>query len=100
MTCQRFHTVSRMRENCTYGSMRGRTYPAGASRSTLHPLRPIEVVGTDFASSLSCGVSSTAAETVMDAVETGVGEIFRMGEEQERLIEQIDVELDASGTFE
>ena len=59
----------------------------------------IEVVGTDFASSLSCGVSSTAAETVMDAVETGVGEIFRMGEEQERLIEQIDVELDASGTF-
>ena len=32
-----FHTVSRMRENCTYGSMRGRTYPAGASRSTLHP---------------------------------------------------------------
>ena len=23
MTCQRFHTVSRMRENCTYGSMRG-----------------------------------------------------------------------------
>ena len=38
MTCQRFHTVSRMRENCTYGSMRGRTYPAGASRSTLHPI--------------------------------------------------------------
>ena len=29
-----------MRENCTYGSMRGRTYPAGASRSTLHPLPP------------------------------------------------------------
>ena len=27
MTCQRFHTVSRMRENCTYGSMRGRAYP-------------------------------------------------------------------------
>ena len=26
-----------MRENCTYGSMRGRTYPAGASRSTLLP---------------------------------------------------------------
>ena len=43
---------------------------------------------------------SSAAGTVMDAVETGVGEIFRMGEEQERLIEQIDVELDASGTFE
>ncbi len=36
MICQMFHTVSRMRENCTYGSMRGRTYPAGASRSTLH----------------------------------------------------------------
>ena len=33
-----FHTESRMREICTYGSMRGRTYPAGASRSTLHPL--------------------------------------------------------------
>ena len=37
MTCQRFHTVSRMRENCTYGSMRGRAYPAGASRPTLLP---------------------------------------------------------------
>ena len=36
--CQMFHTVSRMRENCMYGSMRGRTYPAGASRSTLHPI--------------------------------------------------------------
>ena len=36
--CQMFHTVSRMRENCTYGSMRGRTYPAGASRSTLPPM--------------------------------------------------------------
>ena len=23
MTCQMFHTESRMRENCTYGSMRG-----------------------------------------------------------------------------
>ena len=22
-----FHTESRMRENCTYGSMRGRAYP-------------------------------------------------------------------------
>ena len=40
MTCQRFHTVSRMRENCTYGSMRGRAYPAGASRPTLHPIDP------------------------------------------------------------
>ena len=38
MTCQSFHTVSRMRENCTYGSMRGRTYPAGASRPTLPPI--------------------------------------------------------------
>ncbi len=26
-----------MRENCTYGSMRGRAYPTGAFRSTLHP---------------------------------------------------------------
>ena len=26
-----------MRENCTYGSMRGRAYPMGALRSTLHP---------------------------------------------------------------
>ena len=32
-----------MRENCTYGSMRGRTFPAGASRSTLHPFVPIVV---------------------------------------------------------
>ena len=37
MTRYGFHTESRMRENCTYGSMRGRAYPAGASRSTLHP---------------------------------------------------------------
>ena len=37
MTCQMFHTESRMRENCTYGSMRGRAYPAGVSRSTLLP---------------------------------------------------------------
>ena len=41
MTCQRFHTVSRMRENCTYGSMRGQTYPAGASRPTLHTLERV-----------------------------------------------------------
>ena len=34
MTCQRFHTVSRMRENCTCGSMRGLTHPA----RRLHPL--------------------------------------------------------------
>ena len=27
-----------MLESCTYDSMRGRTYPAGASRSTLHPM--------------------------------------------------------------
>ena len=33
-----FHTESRMRENCTYGSMRGRAYPAGELRSTLHPI--------------------------------------------------------------
>ena len=32
-----FHTESRMRENCTYGSMRGRAHPTRASRSTLHP---------------------------------------------------------------
>ena len=44
MTRHGSHTVSRMRENCTYGSMRGRTYPAGASRPTLHPLRSLEVV--------------------------------------------------------
>jgi hypothetical protein len=24
-----FHTESRMRENCTYGSMRGRAFPTG-----------------------------------------------------------------------
>ena len=27
-----------MRENCTYGLTRGRAYPAGALRSTLHPM--------------------------------------------------------------
>ena len=31
-----FHTESRMRETCTYGSMRGADVPHGASRSTLH----------------------------------------------------------------
>ena len=30
------HTESRMREICTYGSMRGRAHPMGAFRSTLH----------------------------------------------------------------
>ena len=45
MTRHGSHTESRMRENCTYGSMRGRTYPAGASRPTLHPLRsPMNVL--------------------------------------------------------
>ena len=34
-----------MRENCTYGSMRGRTYPAGASRPTLHPYVPSRNMG-------------------------------------------------------
>ena len=48
MTCQMFHTESRMRENCTYGSMRGRTFPAGASRSTLHPLMPNRLYLTGF----------------------------------------------------
>ena len=37
MTRYGSHTESRMRENCTYGSMRGRAYPTGESRSTLHP---------------------------------------------------------------
>ena len=45
MICQMFHTVSRMRENCTYGSMRGRTYPAGAFRSTLRTCGRVRVVG-------------------------------------------------------
>ena len=54
MTCQRFHTVSRMRENCTYGSMRGRTYPAGASRPTLHPLRSRPLVWNSSTFSTSC----------------------------------------------
>ena len=48
MTCQRFHTVSRMRENCTYGSMRGRAYPAGASRSTLHSTYKELTYGVDI----------------------------------------------------
>ncbi|MDY5596495.1 MAG: hypothetical protein SPG40_03225 [Kiritimatiellia bacterium] len=40
MTRYGSHTESRMRENCTYGSMRGRAYPAGASRSTLQSWTP------------------------------------------------------------
>ena len=43
MTRYGSHTESRMRENGTYGSMRGRTYPAGASRPTLHPSRSFSV---------------------------------------------------------
>ena len=43
MTRHGSHTESRMRENCTYGSMRGRTYPAGASRPTLLPSRSFSV---------------------------------------------------------
>ena len=35
MTCRMFHAVSRMRENCTFGSMMGRRHPAGAARFTL-----------------------------------------------------------------
>ena len=38
MTRYGSHTESRMRGNCTYGSMRGRAYPTGESRSTLHPI--------------------------------------------------------------
>ena len=53
-----FHTESRMREICTYGSMRGRTYPAGASRSTLHPNGGVEVVGVRQAFSLRSSLNS------------------------------------------
>ena len=60
----------------------------------------IDVVGTDFATSLSCGVSSTAAETVMDAIEGAVDAVSNMGEVQDYNMEQVNVELDASGTFQ
>ena len=37
-----------MRENCTYGSMRGRAHPTGASRSTLHPLKTDDLAVGDI----------------------------------------------------
>ena len=43
-----FHTESRMRENCTYGSMRGRAYPTtrGAPLySTPHETPVFQAVG-------------------------------------------------------
>ncbi len=59
----------------------------------------LEAVGANFATSVSCGVSSTAAETVMEAVEAAVEAITRIGEIEERSIEEIGVEAEATGTF-
>ena len=39
-----FHTVSRMRENCTYGSMRGRAFPTGCP-ALLYTLVVLERYG-------------------------------------------------------
>ena len=40
-----FHTESRMRENCTYGSMRGRAYP---TRGVPLYSTPFSVPGTNL----------------------------------------------------
>ncbi len=59
----------------------------------------IDVVGTDFSSSISCGVSTTAAEIVMDAVESAYDQALRIDEEYERRLEQVTFGLEASGTL-
>ena len=41
------HTESRMRENCTYGLMRGRAHPRGVSCSTLHTIVDLEMISED-----------------------------------------------------
>ena len=61
MTRYGFHTESRMRENCTYGSMRGRAYPTGASRSTLHPSVYVLLYMLDCATAVACVVMGLEA---------------------------------------
>ena len=39
MTRHGSHTESRMRENCTYGSMRGRAFPTGRPALLYTPLQ-------------------------------------------------------------
>ena len=61
MTRYGFHTESRMRETCTYGSMRGRAYPMGASRSTLHPSVYVLLYMLDCATAVACVVMGLEA---------------------------------------
>ena len=61
MTRYGFHTESRMRETCTYGSMRGRAYPTGASRSTLHPSVYVLLYMLDCATAVACVVMGLEA---------------------------------------
>ena len=51
-----FHTESRLRETCTYGSMWGRAYPTGASRSTLHPSVYVLLYMLDCVAAVACVV--------------------------------------------
>ena len=62
MTRYGFHTESRMRENCTYGSMRGRAYPTGASRSTLHPSAYVLLYMLDCVAAASFHIRPTHAD--------------------------------------
>ena len=75
MICQMFHTVSRMRENCTYGSMRGRTYPAGASRSTLHSTQETPT-GVYLVSGGNVGVPGVENEIVLRSTVTAHGKSY------------------------
>ena len=60
-----------MRENCTYGSMRGRAYPAGALRSTLHPH------GSDLTAGRGVWYNSPCSVDAAKVVEAG---LWRGGE--------------------
>ena len=60
----------------------------------------LRVVGPDIATSISCGVSSTASETVLlTAPEAVLKAIDDLGDERDETIERIYMQFDASGQF-
>ena len=57
-----------MRENCTYGLTRGRAYPAGASRSTLHPRIPKLTVEVEKSTDLQTWEEAKTVEVIVPAI--------------------------------
>ena len=57
-----FHTESRMRENCTYGSMRGRAFPTGRP-ALLYPLLGPKIASSAHDRLVGCSVDRMAAHT-------------------------------------